>query len=254
MKGAQILQEACCKSKLYLQRNSPTILSCIGSAGVIATAALAVKVTPKAVRLLEKAVSEKGEDLTVLEIIQVAGPSYIPAILVGLSTIVCIFGANVLNKRQQAAITSAYMLLENTHKEYQRKVKEMLGEDMDVLVKKSITKDRYANVDICETEEQLFYEFNHGEFFERTKEDVLSAEYHFNLHFRSQGYASLNDFYEFLGLPKTEYGETLGWTYGDGYSGCPCVEFEHEPLELEDGMQCYIINMPIQPSINYANY
>ena len=251
MKGAQILQKACCKSKLYLQRNSPTILSCIGSAGVIATTALAVKVTPKAIRLLEAAVSEKGEDLTVLEVIRVAGPSYIPAALVGLSTIACIFGANVLNKRQQAAITSAYMLLENTYKEYQKKVKEMLGDDSDTLIKRSIAKNKYREADISPPEEQLFYEFNHGEFFERTKEDVLRAEYCFNSLFRSRGYASLNDFYDLLGLPRTEYGDTLGWTYGEGYSECPWVEFEHEPLELEDGMRCYIINMPIQPTINY---
>ena len=254
MKGAQILQQVCCKSKLCLQRNSPTILSCIGSAGVVATAALAVKVTPKAVRLLEKAVSEKGENLTVFETIQIAGPSYIPAALVGLSTIACIFGANVLNKRQQAAITSAYMLLENTYKEYQKKVKEMLGDHSDALIKRSIVKDKSREIDISPPEEQLFYEFNHGEFFERTKEDVLNAEYRFNLLFRSKGYASLNDFYDLLGLEQTEYGESLGWTYGDGYSGHPWVEFEHEPLELEDGMQCYIINMPIQPTINYANY
>lgn len=254
MKGAQILEKACCKSKLYLRRNSPTILSCISAVGVIATTAMAIKVTPKAVRLIEQAVIEKGEELTVLEIVQVAGPTYIPVALVGLSTIACIFGANVLNKHQQAAITSAYMLLENAHKEYQNKVKELFGDDTDDLIKRSIARDKYIKHDISSSEEQLFYEFNHGEFFERTKEDVLSAEYRFNLHFKSQGHASLNDFYDYLGLPRTEYGDILGWTFGDGYHGCPWVEFEHEPLELEDGMQCYLINMPIQPTINYRDY
>ena len=84
-------------SKLFLKRNSSTILTCIGAAGVIATSVLAVKATPKAMALLEQSEEEKGEKLTNMEKVQVAGPAYIPAAIVGASTIACIFGANVLS-------------------------------------------------------------------------------------------------------------------------------------------------------------
>ena len=109
-------------SKLFFKRNSSTILTCVGALGVVTTSVLAVKATPKALALIEAAKEEKGEELTPVETVQVAGPVYIPAIVTGVSTIACIFGANALNKRQQAALMSAYALLDSSYKEYKAKV------------------------------------------------------------------------------------------------------------------------------------
>ena len=61
------------KSQVFLKRNSATILTCVGAAGVIATTVTAVKATPKAMRLIEEAKVEKGEDLTKLETIPTIG-------------------------------------------------------------------------------------------------------------------------------------------------------------------------------------
>lgn len=97
----------------------------------------------------------------------------------------------------------------------------------------------------------LFYELNYGEFFERTKGEVLSAEYRFNLKFMHKGYANLNDLYELLYLPKTEQGEVLGWAAGEGMYGCPWIDFKHELIKLDDGMECYIITMPFEPTEDY---
>ena len=110
------------KSKRFINRNASTILTCLGSIGVIATSVIAVKATPKALKLLETAKEEKGEELTSFEVIRTAGTIYIPAIITGGSTIACIFGANVLNKRSQAALMSAYALLDNSYKDYKKKV------------------------------------------------------------------------------------------------------------------------------------
>ena len=76
-----------------LYRSSPTILTVVASIGVIATTITAVQATPKAIKLLKEAELEKGENLTKLEIVRVAGPTYIPSVLLGVSTIACIFGA-----------------------------------------------------------------------------------------------------------------------------------------------------------------
>lgn len=245
MKGAKI--------RLYLQRNSPTIVSCIGAVGVVATTIAAVKATPKALLLIEnekayinKQLEEGGwqtrvDKLTTVETIKATWKCYIPTAIIGLSTIICIFGANALNKRQQAAITSAYMLLDNTYKQYKEKVSKLLGDNADTMVKKSIIEDQYSEI-------TLFYEYHYGEFFERRKADVLNAEYQLNLKFASQGYACLNDFFELLGLPITQEGEVIGWSTQEGYSA---IDFEHQLLELDDGMECTIINLPISPSICY---
>lgn len=235
------------------KRNSPTIVSCIGAVGVVATTIAAVKATPKALSLIEnekayinKQLEEGGwqtrvDKLTTAETIKAAWKCYIPTAIIGLSTITCIFGANTLNKRQQAAITSAYMLLDNTYKQYKEKVSKLLGDNADTMVKKSIIEDQYS-------ENTLFYEYHYGEFFERRKADVLNAEYQLNLKFASQGHACLNDFFELLGLPITQEGEVIGWSSQEGYSA---IDFEHQLLELDDGMECTIINLPISPSICY---
>lgn len=73
-----------------LYRSSPTILTVVASIGVIATTITAVQATPKAIKLLKEAELEKGENLTKLEIVRVAGPTYIPSVLLGVSTI-CLY-------------------------------------------------------------------------------------------------------------------------------------------------------------------
>lgn len=125
----------------FLKRHSSTILTVMGAIGVGATAVIAVKDTPKALQILEEAKQEKGEDLTVKEKIVTAGPVYIPAIAVGVSTIACIFGANTLNKRNQAALMSAYALLNQSYKDYKRKVGDIYGKDADKKIIEEVAKE-----------------------------------------------------------------------------------------------------------------
>lgn len=125
----------------FLKRHSSTILTVMGAIGVGATAVIAVKDTPKALRILDETEQEKGEELTVKEKIITAGPVYIPAIAVGVSTIACIFGANALNKRNQAALMSAYALLDQSYKDYKRKVGDIYGEDADKKIIEEVAKE-----------------------------------------------------------------------------------------------------------------
>ena len=118
-----IFDKALYNSKLFIKRNSSTILSCAAAVGVLATAIVAVKSTPKAMRLIKEKEDTKGEKLTKMEIIKVAGPAYIPSILIGVSTISCIFGANALNKKQQNTLVGLYSLLDSSYKSYKNNVK-----------------------------------------------------------------------------------------------------------------------------------
>lgn len=158
----------------FLKRHSSTMLTTIGAIGVVATAVIAVKNTPKALRILDEAEQEKGEELTVKEKIVTAGPVYIPAIAVGISTIACIFGANTLNKRNQAALMSAYALLDQSYKDYKRKVSDIYGEDADKKVVEEIAKDEYEETGIdVDGEKQLFFDYIHGRYFESTMDEVV---------------------------------------------------------------------------------
>lgn len=114
-----------------LKKASPTILTCIGAAGVVATAVLAVKATPKADSLI-KADSRRNHDgdpyaATKLEAVKSCWKCYIPAAATGVATIICIFGANTLNKKQQASLASAYALVNRSYSDYKHKLKECMA-------------------------------------------------------------------------------------------------------------------------------
>ena len=245
-------------SKLFVKRNGSTILTCAGGAGVVLTSVMAVKATPKAMRLLEAAKNEKGEELTKLETVKVAGPSYIPAVIAGVSTIACIFGANILNKRQQAALMSAYALLDSAYKDYQKKVEELYGEDANDQVKAEIAKDKYADDEVTLTDDnkQLFYDEFSGRYFESTTEDVIKAEYALNRRLAEFNGAYLNEFYEMLDIPAVDYGEYLGWSSSEIYDmqWSTWLDFAHKKVTMDDGLECYIISWSVDPTFRFEEY
>lgn len=246
------------QSQLFLKKNGSTILTCLGGVGVVATAVMAAKATPKALKQLELAQEEKGEELTTFEIVKTAGPVYIPTFVTGVSTLACIFGANVLNKRQQAAMMSAYALLDSSYKDYKKKVTELYGEEADKRVVEDIARDKYEESEVTLTDDnnQLFYDKYSERYFESTLEKVVEAEYKLN-RMLAQGFgAYLNEYYDLLGLDDVDYGDHLGWSpyeLTETYWAC-WIDFEHTKTILDDGLECTIIEFIQEPTFDFENY
>ena len=249
--------------KEFLKRNSSTILTCVGAVGVVATSVMAVKATPKALSLIENAKEEKGEELSKWEVVKVAGPSYIPAMITGAGTIACIFGSNIISKHQQATLMSAYALLDNSYKEYKKKVDEIYGEEAGKTVRAEIAKDKYAGDDISVDDgKELFYDFYSGRYFESTKEAVLMAEYETNRSLFVNCAVGLNELYSMLGLPEMPEFEDVGWACGqmDEMYWHPWIEFQHEETTIDEdssegaGLECTIIYLPMEPVMGYLEY
>lgn len=239
--------------KHFIKRFSPTILTILGAVGVVATAVLSAKATPEAeMRINERLCDEPGlfPTLTPLEKVKTVWPCYIPAAITGLGSIVCIFGANGLSKKSQASIASAYMLLEQASKEYQKKTKELCGVEMHRKIKSTIVSEKPCPYKPS-TETLIFYEENYGEFFERTYDEVRDAEYQLNRLFALNGEATLNDFYDLLSLKRIPSGDSVGWSQDSGFIfyDHPWIEFEHEVITMDDGMECQCINMPFGPQL-----
>lgn len=254
-------------SRLFIKRNASTILTCLGGVGVVATTITAVKATPKAIQLIEEAEQEKGEELTKWEKIKTTTMTYLPSIGLGITTIVCIFGSQILNKKQQAALMSAYALVDQSYKDYRRKLKGLYGEEVDQEVREAIAIEKAEDVGVrgsylgtnCDLsleesngEPQVFYDEHSGRYFESTIEQVLTAEYHLNRNYILRGYSYLNEFYEFLGIEETNYGSVLGWAPND--DGMYWIDFNHRKLESEEGKDVYIIEMPFEPTYDFLEY
>lgn len=247
-------------ARLFIKKNAGTILSVMGSIGVVATAITAARAAPKAIKLLDDAREEKGSKLSKMEIAQIGFKTYLPVGLVSAATITCIMSANVLSRNKQANITSAYALLDQSYKDYRRKVIEMYGEETDHKIIEAIAVDRakevhisasymFDNVDLSLDDRSgkpaLWYEEYSKRFFEATIEQILSAEYHLNRNYILRGCATINEMYDFFGLDPVEWGDDLGWEPMD--EGEFWIEFNHFKAKLDDGTEFYILDLPFAP-------
>lgn len=254
------------KARLFSKHNASTVLTCLGGIGVVATSIMAVKATPKALTLIEEAKTEKGGELSKWEVAKIAAPKYLPSILTGTATLVCIFGANILNKRQQASLVSAYAFLDQSYKKYRRKVVELYGEEAHNEIVKSIAIEEAKEVGItaasvctntCLTSDEacgdpvLFYDEWGHRYFESTIEQVIAAQYHINRNFVLRGYVTLNEFYDFLGLDPTDKGDVVGWTVEDEFYW---IDFNQRKVIIDDDIECYIIETPWGPSSDFLEY
>lgn len=247
-------------ARLFIKKNAGTILSVMGSIGVVATAITAARAAPKAIKLLDDAREEKGSKLSKMEIAQIGFKTYLPVGLVSVATITCIMSANVLSRNKQANITSAYALLDQSYKDYRRKVIEMYGEETDHKIIEAIAMDRAKevrisasymcdNVDLSLDDSSgkpvLWYEEYSKRFFEATLEQILSAEYHLNRNYIIRGCATINEMYDFFGLDPVEWGDDLGWEPMN--EGEFWIEFNHFKAKLDDGTEFYILDLPFAP-------
>lgn len=266
------------KAQIFLRKHSSTILTFMGTVGVVATSVLAVKATPKALRLIEaekmkrntKKLEEhiNGEDndwevpcelisdLKPLEKVKVAWKPYIPAIITGASTIACIWGANYLSTRSQASLMSAYALLDNSYKEYRKRTKEMIPEE-STNIEHAIIKSKYNPEMQLDDDKELFYDMQAMRYFQSTMDDVKRAEELLNQKLATKGYACLNDFYDILGLKHVPYGYQLGWStmISDkiyAYSEV-LLEFDYDKGTLDDGMEFTMITINYSPEIEYIS-
>lgn len=259
MKGQQTLRGLLIRSKSYLKYHSPTILTCMGAIGVVVTAVMTVKATPKAIKRLEMAEDDKGEKLTNLEVIFVAGPAFIPATVVGLSTISCILGANVLSKRNQASLVSAYALLNQSYQQYRNAAKAVYGEDANSKIQAQMAKDTYVSADGYsvysadmdpESERILCYDLYSKRYFTSTMAAVLNAQYHVNRNLCLRGDTTVNEFYEFLGIDEIDCGDEIGWSIEELMEGgIMWLDFDNSQAVMDDGLACCVISALWDPLI-----
>ena len=238
----------------FLNKHSPLILTIVASGGVIITAALSVKATPKAIDIINNKEKEKGEKLTTFEKIRYGWKPYVPAIFSGVGTIVCIGGIEYLNKKTQASIISAYTLLNNTYTQYTDNIKKLCGKETDILAKQEIVQAQYDDNYIPFGDELLFFDYEGMRFFTSTMDHVLAAETKFKESLMSRGYATLNEYYAYLGLQPVEFGYQLGWAdieTCDPYN-VKELEFNYEKTYVgEQKIECWIISPNIPAAFDY---
>lgn len=243
--------------KASISRHSPEILTGIGIAGMVTTTILAVKATPKAIKLIEAEKQAKHVDaLSPVDTVKTVWKCYVPAVMTGVSSIACLIGSNAINAKRNAALTTVYTLSEMARNEYKEKVIETIGEKKERTIKEKvdaerIKKDPVSKKEVIITEKgtTLCYDHVFGRYFKSDIDLINRAMNKINREIVINMYASLNDFYAELGLSPVEMGYDLGWNIDDG-----TIEIEPSSQLADDGTPCLVIDYSVSPKYNYSRF
>lgn len=249
--------------KGVLSRRSPEILTGIGIAGMVTSTILAVRATPKALNLIdeyEEFELDNERSATVTEKIKVAWKPYIPSVVTGVASAACLIGASKVNLKRNAALATAYKLSETALTEYKEKVIETIGDKKERLIRDKIAEEKIKNNKIKNTEvyhtgqgDTLFLEPLSGRYFKSNIDKIRRVETELNAAMLEDPYnggASLNDFYQAIGLSTTDLGDILGWSIDKGRVK---IEFSAQIIENDDGEEipCIVLDYKIPPKYEY---
>lgn len=259
------------KGGFWVKKHSPEILTVTGTIGVVAGAVMACKATTKINPILEETKSnielvhagaEKGEVKAMLndEVVTVQyseadakkdlaiyyaqgavklAKLYAPAVMVGAAGLACLWSANNILHKRNAALTAAYATVHQSLKDYRGRVVERFGKDLDrelmYNIKAKEIEETVVNEDgteqvITKTVDSADPNLNsiYARFYDdgcigwtKSPEDnlrFLKMQQAFaNRKLQAQGYLYLNEVYKMLGIPETKAGHVVGWIYDEAH-------------------------------------
>ena len=239
-----------------MTKHSPEILTGLGITGMLVTTVMAVRATPKAMRLCEELEREHENDteLRKIDYVKATWKCYIPAAVTGATSIACLVGASSVNARRNAALATAYKLSETAFMEYKDKVVETIGEKKEEVIKDKIAKEKLEKnpvttkeVIITDKGNTLCYDGIFGRYFKSDMEAIRRAVNEINRQIVVHGYVSLNEFYNELGLSPIKIGDDLGWNIDDRE-----IRVDFSSQLAEDGTPCLVMDFSVSPKTEYA--
>lgn len=237
-------------------KHSPEILMGIGITGMISTTVLAVKATPKAVRLIEDAEQEKEDKLTPVETVKTCWKCYIPAAATCVFSTACLIGSSSVHAKRNAVLATAYKISKTALSDYREKVIETIGEKKEKEVRDKVAKDKIEKQPVSKSEviitdrgNTLCYDYQSGRYFNSDIDRIKSAKNEINNRLLNEMYVSLNDFYDELGLGHTPLGDELGWQYNG-----ELLDLHLSSQLTDDGRPCIVVDYNIAPKRDYYKF
>lgn len=226
-------------------KNSPHLLAGAAICGVVGTAVLAVKATPKALEIIQEAETDEPK-----EIVKLVWKQYLPACVVGSVTIACIIGVDVIHNHRGAVLAGLYSLSENAMKEYQEKVVEQVGKNKEQGIRDEIAKDKLKKnpdkeIYLSGSGDVLCFDAISGRYFKSDYETIRKIQNDLNHQLLSEMWISLNDVYYELGLEPVKYGTLMGWNVDEK------IDFEFSTQFSENHQPCLVLDYEVGPRYNY---
>ena len=237
-----------------LTKHSPEILIGLGVAGLLGTTVLAVRETPKVLKLLENKKNELDvEKLSIKDTVKTVWKNYIPCAVLAVTSVACIVGASNISARRNAALAAAYAIGNKAFSDYKEEVINLLGEEKEKEIKERVADKLLKEnpvtskeVIITDNNEHLCYDEITGRYFKSSQNKIKEAQNVINDRLRDELWVSLNDLYYELCLPNVRVGDDLGWNVDDGY-----LDIILSSRIAEDGTPCLTLDYSIGPRYDY---
>lgn len=238
-----------------VRKRAPALLLGAGIAGMVTTTVLAVRATPKAMRLLEEKKAEVKDDLTPIEVVKTAGPCYIPAAVTAGLGVACLIESHKIHGRRNAALATLYSLSESALREYQEKVIETVGPKKEESIRDEIDKDRVQKNPVSRNEviltgngETLCYEVLSGRYFKSDINCLKKAMNDLNYQMMNDYRISLNEYFMEIGLDGVDsaIGEELGWNLARG-----TINLRFSSQLTDEGTPCLVVSHQMPPTYEY---
>lgn len=232
---------------------SPTILTAAGVVGVVSTAVMTGKSSYKAAQYLADEppfhVMSRDEKKAAVKRVY---PLFIAPVIVGGMTISCIIFANHIGVRRATALAAAYSVTEKAFEKYREKIVEEIGESKEVGVRDAIAQERVTATPVGKSEviitgggEVLCFDTYTGRYFHSSMETLKQAQNNLNYRLLHDFSASLNDFYDLIGLDQVSSGDDVGW------NSDRLMELEFSTTISEDQRPCIAITFHVTPTLGY---
>lgn len=260
------IQKTIARRSLIVNKNSPTLLFGVGIVGSVASTVLACRATLKLDLILDEAKNDldvarniehkeysegdRKHDMTIIYVRSATkvARAYAPAVLLGMASVGCLTRSHNILQERNAALTAAYVAVDEAFKRYRSKVVEKYGEEEDRELRYETEMAEIHDPEKGKTvKKKVMSELNehsqYARFFDQLSPN-WSKQPEYNLVFlqcqqrwandmlKARGHLFLNEVYDFLGLERTTAGSVVGWIVsddGDNYVDFGIFDLQDNP-------------------------
>lgn len=209
-------------AKRQAVKNAPHILMGLGTGCSVTAVIFAAKATPDATQAVREAEYEKGDALTKVEVVKAGAKYYIPAALMEALALASFWCAHGIDIRRQAVTAGLLSAAQEALVEYERKVKEMIGEKAEKEVHNAIAQDQVdrnppPTTTVILPDDAESWWIIDGQYFRSTYSAIKDAQNQANHHMIQHMYLSKSELYWLLD-PMHVYLKTDGDEGAEGWN------------------------------------
>lgn len=205
----------------FVHDNAPTILAGVAIVGTGATGFLSARGMIRAQERVFQHDLKNGHNRgvakhTPTEIAKLTWMEFAPAVGAAGVTITAIICAHRITAGRAAALAAAYSLSEKKLSEYKGKIEEKLGIEKKQEIEDDIAKDQMKKAPSAEFvilggDDVLCFDAYSGRYFKSSMEAIRQAMNNTNFEAIHHNYATLEFFWNEIGLDPTAYSDEFGW-------------------------------------------